>query len=295
MGALRERRKVRGPRGTWELFASEADGGHWLEDLRHQPHTAAVYIQAVNASAPDERLLWTTTDDSAERVLDEIEDGLAEGHVVQPLGAVYSGAQRTGSRLNVEGFVYPDVPVEALDVVRCAAMDAYELVDQVPGGPVRGAAWNAYALQTYGDELLLAGRRDFVASDTAEMAGRLFSQACIWLERALGAGEDLHALQVDATHDELPDWLTPTRSHAQIAGMRETLETLRVWVAAELARQPELVRLHERLAGIEARLENVSLLWIERPPAELRRGIGATLNLGLDEAYELGQDVAVLA
>ena len=294
MGALRERRKVRGPRGTWELFASEADGGHWLEELFHPPHTGAVYIQAINSSTTDERLLWTTTDDSAQRVMDEIEDGLAEGHVVQPLGAVYSGAQKTWSRLNVEGFVYPDVPVAALDAVRCAAMDAYDLVDRIARGPARGAAWNAYALQTYGDELLLVGRRDFVASDTAEMAGRLFAQACRWLERATRADEDPGVLRVDATHDELPDWLTPTRSNAQTFGMREALETLRTWIAAELARRTGEARLLERLAGIDIRLENVSLLWIERPPAELRRGIGYTLTVGLDEAYELGQDVAVL-
>ncbi len=297
MGALRERRKVRGPRGTWELFASEADGGHWLDDLRHHhPHTSAVYIQAVDTSSPDERLLWTTTDDAAERVMDEIEDGLAEGHVVQPVGAFYSGAQSVWSRLNVEGFVYPDVPVAALDAVRCAAMDAYQLVDQLPGGPVRSAAWNAYALQTYGDELLLATRREFVASDTAEMAGRIFSQAYTWLERALQPGEDLHALRVEAMHDELPRWLTATRSQAQIIGMREALDTLRTWIAAELGRHPAAsTRLLEDLAGIDGRLENVSLLWIERPPAELRRGIGYTLTVGLDEAYELGQEVAALA
>jgi hypothetical protein len=253
-----------------------------------------VYIQAVSESMPDERLLWTTTDDAAERVMDEIEDGMAEGHIVQPTGAVYSGAQKSWSRLNVEGFVYPDVPVAALDTLRCAAMDAYELVDQLAGGAVRSAAWNAYALLTYGDELLLAGRPDFVASDTAEMAGRLLDQACAWLERASRPGEDLRALRMAAMHDEFPDWFTATRSHAQVAGMREALETLRTWIAAELAKHPEEARLHERLAGIDARLENVSLLWIERPPAELRRGIGYTLTVGLDEAYELGQDVAAL-
>jgi hypothetical protein len=294
MGGLRERRKVRGPYGLWQLFASEADGGHWLGDRHHRPHTSAVYIQAVSDSSPDERLLWTTTDDAAERVMDEIEDGLAGGHVVQPIGAVYSGAQKTWSRLNVDGFVFPDVPVAALDALRCVAMDAYELVDQLPGGPARCAAWNAYTLQTYGDNLLLAGRRDFCASDTAEMAGRLFAQASSWLERASQPGDDLRALRIAATHDDLPRWMTATRSNPQVAGMRETLETLSVWIAAELARFPAATHLPERLAGIDARLENVSLLWIERPPAELRRGIGYTLTIGLDEAYDLGQDVAAL-
>ena len=78
--------------------------------------------------------------------------------------------------------------------------------------------------------------------------------------------------------------------------MRETLDTLRTWIAAEPGRHPAAgTRLLEDLAGIDGRLENVSVLWIERPPAELRRGIGYTLGVGLDEAYELGQDVAALA
>ena len=52
----------------------------------------AVRIEAVNEFSRREVLLWTTTDGLVEGVLDEIVEGLAAGKVVQPVGAVYSGA-----------------------------------------------------------------------------------------------------------------------------------------------------------------------------------------------------------
>ena len=184
---------------------------------RHAPppptHVGGLYPGG-HTSSPDERLLWTTTDDAAERVMDEIEDGLAEGHVVQPVGAFYSGAQRrvvTTERRGVRLSGRPGRPLST----PCAARRWTPTSSSTScrADPVRSAAWNAYALQTYGDELLLATRREFVASDTAEMAGRIFSQAYTWLERALQPGEDLHALRVEAMHDELPRWLTATPRH----------------------------------------------------------------------------------
>ena len=48
-------------------------------------------IEAVSWGPPEERLLWTTTDDGLERVLDEIVEGLAVGIVARPVGAIFSG------------------------------------------------------------------------------------------------------------------------------------------------------------------------------------------------------------
>jgi len=53
----------------------------------------AVRIEAVRTFPRREVLLWTTTDGSRQRVLDEIAAGLDRGKVVQPEGAVYSGAE----------------------------------------------------------------------------------------------------------------------------------------------------------------------------------------------------------
>ena len=53
----------------------------------------AVRIEAVTTFPHRQVLLWTTTDAYRQRVLDEILAGLAQGRVVQPEGAVYSGAE----------------------------------------------------------------------------------------------------------------------------------------------------------------------------------------------------------
>jgi hypothetical protein len=53
----------------------------------------AIRIEALNPFPQREVLLWTTTVDAKERVLDEIADGLAAGKIVHPVGAVYSGRE----------------------------------------------------------------------------------------------------------------------------------------------------------------------------------------------------------
>lgn len=53
----------------------------------------AVRIEAVSGFPQREVFLWTTTDDGVARVLDEIAAGLAQGKLVQPDGAVYSGRE----------------------------------------------------------------------------------------------------------------------------------------------------------------------------------------------------------
>lgn len=61
----------------------------WLRGRRSR----AVRIEAMNPSPGGEVLLWTTTEGQVEGVLDEIVAGLAQGKIVQPAGAVYSGVQ----------------------------------------------------------------------------------------------------------------------------------------------------------------------------------------------------------
>jgi hypothetical protein len=303
MKTLRDRRIVRGPHGTWELQVAGSDTGlAWLHphrDRHRWPGTWAVRVEAVD-QATGERFRWTTTRTSLERVLHEIEEGFVAGRVVQPAGAVYTGVCRDGSEPRSNGFVYPDLPVAVLHDLRCAAMDSYELVERLPHGHARGAAWNAYALQSYGDKLLVASHRpEFISQDTAEMAGRLFSRACTWLERAarLAAGSEPAARGV--LDDRLPTWYTPTRAQDQLVGMRETLDTLRTFIAYDLTAAPNapestLAGLQERLAAVDKRIDAVELLWVQRQPAELRQGIGFELGAGLDTAYALGRAVASL-
>jgi hypothetical protein len=49
------------------------------------------------------------------------------------------------------------------------------------------------------------------------------------------------------------------------------------------------------LAEIDRLLERVALLWVPRPPAALRQGIGGALDAGIKRAYGLGQALALLA
>jgi hypothetical protein len=160
------------------------------------------------------------------------------------------------------------VPVESLDAERHLVADAYARVEALPPGPERAAAWRAFALQTYGDRLLAACERSgVVAFETAPFAARCFR---------LAAG--------GAPPERVPQWQTPVRTHAQLAGMREALEVLR----ADLAGCDE-----ERLAAIDAERHAVDLLWIERAPDTLRAGLGRHLQRGLDLAYGLGAERAL--
>lgn len=150
-------------------------------------------------------------------------------------------------------------------------LSAYDLVDELPSGPARAAAWAAYALTIYADKLLAAdGRSDVVAEAYARAA------AC--LDAAASGG--------GALPDALPHWRTPVRSTEQLAGMRDALDALRTYLAYELRDEhaPEL-------APIDAQLARAEEMWIRRPPAEIRGAIGSALAIGLDEAYAAGRRI----
>src|SRR5207237_10514892 len=83
-----------------------------------------------------------------------------------------------------------DVPVALVTALGRDGADAYDLVDRLPRGPARAAAWHAYAVQTAADKLVGAGRRaGFVRADTALYAKSVYALVAGWLERAhAGAG-----------------------------------------------------------------------------------------------------------
>ena len=172
-----------------------------------------------------------------------------------------------------------------LAAVREAAPSAgvYELVDELPPGPPRAAAWNAYALQVYGDKLLAAvGGSERARVETMRYAEECHGLAAAWAARA--RGEAARPLP-----ERLPRWPSPLRSQPQLRGMREALEALRTHVAYELGRDGAQ---HDALAAVDERLHTVDLLWIERPPDELRGGIGDALVTGLDAVYAIGRQLA---
>lgn len=183
------------------------------------------------------------------------------------------------------------VPVREFDALRCLAIDAYDLVNDLPRGAARLAAWNAYVLQTYADKLLAADQTDgYVRGDTAQVAADAYTLAGRYVERAQAPPSS----DPPQLPDALPHWHTPIRSRKQLVGMRETLEALRIYIAYELAGfgdDESDTSMRAALAAVDAKLETVDRLWIERPPDEIRGGIGTALTTGLDAAYALGKQL----
>jgi hypothetical protein len=198
---------------------------------------------------------------------------------------------------SLKALVRGEIPLRKLDPLRRTGIDAYELVDELPRGPARLAAWNAYALRTYGDKLVAAGQTDdYVSVDTATLAQTTYQLAAVCLERAqLLAEQPAPATPTDLPRG-LPHWHTPIRSEEQLVGMRETLEALRTYIAFDLGSfapdDPSTTSWREGLAAVDAKLATVDGFWIARPPEELRGGIGDALITGLDQAYVLGQLLA---
>jgi hypothetical protein len=188
-----------------------------------------------------------------------------------------------------------DVEQEDLVALQSAGGEAYALVEGLPRGPARLAAWNAYVLQTYGDKLMAASRTStYVRTDTAALAEESFRVACRWLDRANSLAADPGALSSATPAEPLPHWHTAIRCGEQLVGMRETLIALHAYVAYDLnGSAADSTRLRDALAKIDGQLETVDILWIKRPPAEIRGGIGTALCRGLDETYALGQALAV--
>lgn len=184
-----------------------------------------------------------------------------------------------------------DPSVLRFDRIRAASVDAYDLVDELPRGSARVAAWNAYVVRTYADKLLLAcSAGEYVSPDTESIVFELYELAARWVEQAR------EPTPAELLQPPLPHWHTPIRSQEQLVGMRETLDVLRVFLTHDLdsfhGTDPLTTKLRERLAAINAKVDTVDGLWLPRATDELRGGIGDALADGLDLAYALGQSLA---
>jgi hypothetical protein len=197
----------------------------------------------------------------------------------------------------IVSFIRADVPIHEIDPYRRAGADAYDLIDQVPPASwARLAAWNAFLLQVYGDNLVAEGSKwRYCAADTAMFAQHLYQQANIWLEEVRKAqASAAYRFRFTAPHP-LPHW-EGYRSDEQLRAMRRTVETGRTRAASDLQRfsgddtQRDLLRV--RLAEVDSEVLYVERLWTKRPTPELRRLVGETLQIALDHAYEIGQLLA---
>lgn len=170
-----------------------------------------------------------------------------------------------------------DVSASALDRERNRCVDAYDLVEQLPNGAARAAAWAAFALQTYADKLVAAAAAPpYVPEETVALALASYRLAADCLEVARNGG--------GVVPPAPPRWRTPVRSHDQLVGMRQALDALHTYLAFELHDEhaPELARLDARRSAVDG-------FWIEHAPPEIRGAIGDALVVGIDEAYALGR------
>jgi len=156
--------------------------------------------------------------------------------------------------------------------------EAYDLVDRLPSGPARAAAWNAYACQVYADKL--SESCPHPSDETARVVHALYDLARVWLARASDGTAGHFEL-------ELPPWGAPERSRDQLIGMRNALDALRTTVAYDLPHE-----LAPDLAAIDRRMTAVDELWIDRPTPDLRAGLGGLLVAGIRDAIELGRTLA---
>jgi hypothetical protein len=203
-----------------------------------------------------------------------------------------------GVRDLIVGFFRTDVPLAEIEPYRRAGSDAYDLIDRVPPASwARLAAWNAFLLQVYSDNLVSAGSRSrYVTADIALFARHLYGLANVWVEETRKAeASDAYRFVFRLPH-ALPHWHDPLRTDDQLEGMRRTLETGRTRVASDLEHfqgdESQRSVLRVRLAQIDAEAGYIERLWTAKPSYELRCTLGDALAEGLNHAYELGHLLA---
>ena len=181
-----------------------------------------------------------------------------------------------------------------------AGSDAYDLIDGLPAtGIARVAAWNAFVLQTFGDKLLASTPTPgFAPVDTAEHVRVLYELVGAWLARARAAAAST-AYRLDVAVPQLlpHHWSIEPRTAEQLAGMKTTIEAVQARVASDLealhGQEPAHERLKLLMSAVDSSADYADKLWMHAPGLELRRTLGATLQDGLDNAYQLGQLLAL--
>jgi hypothetical protein len=196
-------------------------------------------------------------------------------------------------------FIRADMRVSEIDPYRRAGADAYELIDEVPPAScARLAAWNAFLLQVYGDNLVAAGSHSrYVMTDIGIFAREIYQLANTWLNEVRKAQASASYRFIFNLPYHLPHWQERYRTDEQLRAMRETLETGRTRVASDVEHlagdDTHVQLLRVRLAQVDSEVQYVQRLWTRKPTPELRLTLGDTLAAALDHAYEIGQLLAL--
>lgn len=176
----------------------------------------------------------------------------------------------------------------------------------------RAFTWNAFVLQTLGDEFLDADYRlnpstaGFVPRVTSEQIMSFYSGVAGWFSLARQAQSN-SAYQADVDLPaSLPAWTEVEPCPAShMEGMLAATRILRTHAEAEMAGVEEVAPppeheralrlLRERLAAANARAEYAERLWASKPPPDLHEQIEVQAKDALATYFELGQLAAMPA
>jgi hypothetical protein len=198
----------------------------------------------------------------------------------------------------VRGYFRSDLPLDHIEPWSRLGTDAYDLIDTTPPASwPRLAAWNAFVLQVYADELVRADTQsDYVGAESGEFAENLYRLVGMWLtEVRKGLADPAYSFRFPLP-DPPPHWSTFPRTDEQLAAMRSALDTLRTRVASDLetfaGADATKGMLRGRLAELDSDASQVESLWTREPTDQLRGAIGDALLKGLECVDELGQLLA---
>lgn len=233
--------------------------------------------------------------------------------------------QRPGFVGRVLARLQGEIPATELEAYRRAGSDVYALIDDIEHDRAEGrlqgrdawsepdalqaaslCAWNAFALQVLGDQLLAADYESepstvgYLPPVTAQQVLAFYGQVPDWLRRARQArASESYRLDVDVPA-ALPSWseVEPCpRPH--LAAMRTALDRLRTHTSAAMSgfhidldddeRRRAHDRVHEVLAEAEAAASYADRLWAPAIPMSVHEAIEGHAQLAVERFYEAGQ------
>jgi hypothetical protein len=190
-----------------------------------------------------------------------------------------------------------EVSTAALVAYASANSEAYSLLDGVPPrGLARLAAWCAFVLQSYADNLLSCGSQPGYSSlEAFEQARVNYELVSPWLARARAAAmSESYALDVYVPQ-RLPQ-APAERDAQQLRAMRRTLETVQARAGVDLEAfrgDPVHDRLAPTMSSLQSALDAAAGLSAPAPGTSVFAAVAQALQDGLDRAYQLGQLLAL--
>jgi hypothetical protein len=238
-------------------------------------------------------------------------------------------AERTGIFGKFLALVQGEVPADALEAYRRGGQAVYDLLQQVENrrlelkieglnpwtvDPATQAqflcAWNAFVLQTLGDQFLEADYQGnpattgYVPPMTAEQSLAFYSQVGSWLSRARQA-QNNPAYRLDV---RLPAYLPPWGDDkpcptTHLDGMVAATRLLRTHAEAAIAvfesetippdKQTAIHQIRQLLAAATSEAEYAEQLWAPNLPQEVHEQVEERAKNALECYYHLGQILAM--